>query len=52
MERQPNRKKYPYYGKSMGTNFPGSSHTMGFVGFYTENNQISQAFSFDGFDCI
>ena len=26
-------KKYPYYGKSMITNFPGSPHTMGFVAF-------------------
>ena len=26
-------KKYPYYGKSMITNFPGFPHTMGFVAF-------------------
>ena len=26
-------KNHPYYGKSMSTNFPGSSHTMGFVAF-------------------
>ena len=27
------RKKHPYNGKSMSTNFPGSSHRMGFVAF-------------------
>ena len=26
-------KKYPYYGKSMGNNFPGSPNMMGFVAF-------------------
>ena len=26
-------KKYPYYGKSMSSNFPGPPHTMGFVAF-------------------
>ena len=25
--------KYPYYGKFMSTNFPGSPYTMGFVTF-------------------
>ena len=24
-------KKYPYYGKSVITSFPGSPHTMGFI---------------------
>ena len=28
-------KKYPYYGKSMSTNFPGFPHTMGFVAFFS-----------------
>ena len=27
-------KKYPYYGKFMSTNFPGSPYTMGFVTFW------------------
>ena len=27
------KKKHPRFGKSMGTNFPGSSHKMGFVTF-------------------
>ena len=31
-----NRKKHPYCGKSMSTNFPGSAHRMGFLGFYRE----------------
>ena len=35
-------KKHPYYGKSMSTNFPGSPHTMGFVGF--SRKPTSQAF--------
>ena len=29
-------KKHLYYGESMSTNFPGSPHTMGFVGFTRE----------------
>ena len=29
-------KKDPYYGKSMSSNFPGSPHTMGFIGYYRE----------------
>ena len=40
-------KMHPYYGKSMGTNFPGSSHTMGFVGYFWE--PISQNFPIRGF---
>ena len=42
------RKKYPYYGKNMIINFPGFSHTMGFVAFshamgnWRENTSISQ----------
>ena len=35
-------KKHPYYGKSMSTNFPGSPHTMDFVGFSWKS--IFQAF--------
>ena len=27
-------KKHPYFGKSMGTNFPGSSHKIGLVDFF------------------
>ena len=40
-------KKYPYYGKSLITNFPGFPHTMGFVAFsltvgnWWENSCIS-----------
>ena len=29
-------KNHPYYGKSINTNFPGSPHTLGFVGFSWE----------------
>ena len=42
-----NRKKHPYYGKSMSTNFPGSPYTMGFValsctmGYWWRNPCIS-----------
>ena len=36
-------KKPPYYGKSMNTNFPSSSHLMGFGEYYRE--PIFQAFS-------
>ena len=35
-------KKHPYYGKSIGTIFPGSPHMMDFVGLSCE--LISQAF--------
>ena len=35
-------KKHPYYGKSMSTNFPGSPHAKGFVGYFRE--PISQTF--------
>ena len=35
-------KKQPYYGKSMSTNFLGSPHTVGFVGYIRE--PISQTF--------
>ena len=34
---------FPCYGKSMSTSFPGSPHTMGFVGYFRET--ISQTFS-------
>ena len=37
-----NGKKHPYCRKSMSTNFPGSPHTMGFLGYYQE--PISQTF--------
>ena len=45
-------KKYPYYGKSMITNFPGFPHTMGFVAFsrtmvnWWENSCISHIMRF------
>ena len=48
-------KKYPYYGKSMITNFPGSPHTMGFVAFshamgnWWENPCISHMMRFVNF---
>ena len=42
-----NRKKHPYYGKSMSTNFPGSPHTMGFAEYYWE--PISQSFPIQWF---
>ena len=35
-------KKHPYYEASMSTNFSGSPHMMGFVGFYRE--PVSQTF--------
>ena len=35
-------KKHPYSGKSVSTNFPGSPHTMGFVGF--SRKPISKVF--------
>ena len=35
-------KKEPYYWKSISTNFPGSPHTTGFVGYFRE--PISQTF--------
>ena len=38
VEWESNRKKHPYYGKSISTNFPGSSHMMGLVGYYQEPN--------------
>ena len=40
-------KKHPYYGKGMGTNFPGSPHTMGFVGYLRE--PVSQTFPIQWF---
>ena len=43
IEYESNDKKHPYHGKSMSTNFPGSPHTMGFVGYFLE--PISQTFS-------
>ena len=42
-----NGKKHPYYGKSMGTNYPGSAHLMPFAEFchaienWLKNQQIS-----------
>ena len=27
------KKKHPFYGKNMGTNFPDFSHSMGFAHF-------------------
>ena len=48
-------KNYPYYGKSMITNFPGSPHTMGFVAFSHvmgngwENPSISHIMKFVNF---
>ena len=48
-------KKYPYYGKSMINNFPGSPHTMGFVAFshamgnWWENPCISHMMRFVNF---
>ena len=35
-------KNHPYYEKSMSINFPGSPHTMDFLGYSRET--ISQAF--------
>ena len=43
-------KKFPYYGKSMSTNFPGSPHTMGFVGYFRE--QFPRLSPFVGFGCL
>ena len=42
IECESNGKKHPYYGKSMNTNFPGSPHTVGFVGYFRDS--ISQSF--------
>ena len=46
-------KKLPYYGKSMSTDFPGSPHTMGFVGYFRfTGNQFPKLSPFDGFGCL
>ena len=39
--RESNGKNHPYYGKSMSSNFPSSTHTMDFAEYYRE--PISQA---------
>ena len=44
------RKKHPYYGKSVSTNFPGCPHTVDFVGYF--GNQFPKLSPFDGlFPC-
>ena len=44
------RKKHPYYGKSVSTNFPGCPHTVDFVGYF--GNQFPKLSPFDGFGCL